>query len=268
MNTKAHWLIRLGIFLVIVVAGPTRAHDFWIEARPFYTAPGETVELSIHVGNEFVGDSLPNIVNWYTDFSLYQNGQRSDVPGEMGRDPAGYLKTTRPDTYLIGYQSDFINVDIDSDTFKNYLQEEGLLDALQEYNSNFDTSKDVSERYIRHAKVLLQAGDKLLTPDWSRVIGYQLELVPLLNPYQLQVGATLPLRLLYQNKPLAGIQVAAFSKASPEHLQKMSTNHNGEVTIELNDMGPWLVKAVKIKRLDETDVQWQSHWASLTFAVD
>jgi uncharacterized GH25 family protein len=48
----------------------------------------------------------------------------------------------------------------------------------------------------------------------------------------------------------------------------MFTNYNGEVTIELNDKGPWLVKAVKIKRLHETDVQWQSHWASLTFAVD
>jgi len=106
------------------------AHDFWLEAAPFYTEPGKTVDLSVLVGNEYVGETLPNITSWYSDFSLYQPESRKDIQGELGRDPAGYFSATEEGTYAIGYQSTYTYTEIDSDTFNKYLREEGLQNAL------------------------------------------------------------------------------------------------------------------------------------------
>ncbi|MCK5665906.1 MAG: hypothetical protein KAI17_20600, partial [Thiotrichaceae bacterium] len=152
------------------------SHDFWLEAHPFYTNVKNSVDISVHVGNEFIGDSLPNIPNWYSDFSLYHQDSKTKIEGELGRDPAGYFTPDQTGTFAIGYQSDFSYVEIDPDTFIKYLTDEGLDNAIQHRLDNKLTDTMGKENYVRHAKALVQSGDQF-NIDFSRInLGYELEI--------------------------------------------------------------------------------------------
>jgi hypothetical protein len=243
------------------------AHDFWLEAHPFYTEPGKTVELSLHQGNQYVGDTLPNVVNWYNDFSIYYADKTEEVPGELGRDPAGYFNPAQKGTYAIGYQSVFNNIKIKPEIFNKYLHEEGLNNAIELREKNKQTTNGAYERYIRHAKILVQSGQEFDIDNATREFGYELELIPLTNPYRMHQGEELAIRLHYKQQAIAGVQVSAFSKSHPDEVQKVFTDGEGMARIMLDRGGPWLVKAVRIIALQDEEQEWQSHWASLTFEV-
>ena len=252
---------------MLLVSKTGFSHDFWLEAHPFYTSPEKSVDISVHVGNQFIGDSLPNILNWYTDFSLYQGNSREEIKGELGRDPAGYFKPEKQGTFAVGYQSVFEYIEIDSTTFKKYLVEEGLDAAIEYRQKNNLTETTGNERYIRHAKLLVQSGEGFQVDNSTLNFGYELEIIPLINPYQIKINESLTVKVLYQNKPVKNILLIAFSKKTPENIQSVRSNTKGEASIMINQFGPWLLKAVKIIRLENTKADWQSHWASLTFEV-
>ena len=250
-----------------MATGQLLAHDFWLEAPSFYTEPGKTVDLSVYVGNEYVGESLPNIRSWYSDFSIYDKQSKRPVEGDLGRDPAGYFSTDREGTYAVGYQSDWTYIEIETKIFNKYLHEEGLDHAIEFRRQHGLSEQPGKEDYIRHAKILVQSGEGFDVDNAQVKMGYELEIIPRQNPYQLSQGDKLEFQILYQGKPADDLLLIAFSKNHPERLQKFRTGADGLAHITLDDNGPWLVKAVKILRLQKQKANWQSHWASLTFAL-
>jgi uncharacterized GH25 family protein len=264
---NTHKNYRMILLILSLISGKVLAHDFWLEAHPFYTEPGKTVELSLHQGNQYVGDTLPNVVNWYNDFSIYYSDKTVAVPGELGRDPAGYFTPDKKGTYAIGYQTVFNNIKIKADIFNKYLHEEGLDNAIALREKRNQTENGAYERFIRHAKILVQSGKEYDIDNSTREFGYELELIPQTNPYRMHQGDEIVIRLHYKLQAISGMQVSAFSKSHPEHVQKIFTDSEGLVRIKLDSSGPWLVKAVKIIALQDEEQEWQSHWASLTFEL-
>ena len=156
---------------------------------------------------------------------------------------------------------------IDYDTFLKYLDKEGLQQAITGFVRDKQESDQTRERFKRHAKLLVRAGEDFARDDSSLVIGYELELVPLQNPYRLQPGAKLEIQLLYRNQPLAGILVKAFAQSAPTDVQTARSDSAGRVDITLDRPGPWLINAVRIQRLQGEKAEYESHWASLTFST-
>ncbi len=255
------------LLLLLVNVNSAISHDFWLEAHPFYTSPSKTVEISIHVGNEFAGDSLPNIPNWYSDFSLYQPGSKTKIEGEMGRDPAGFFTPDKNGTYAIGYQSTYTYIEIEPEIFLKYLTMEGLEHAIAYRQKNNLTDTPGKENYIRHPKALVQSGDSFEIDNSTLTFGYELEIIPLSNPYRKKLNDKLSVKVLYQGKPIKDILLIALTRASPEKTQSVRTDAQGVATIELNQTGPWLLKAVHILNLKDKKADWESHWASLTFEM-
>jgi uncharacterized GH25 family protein len=264
---KTHYLFQIVIACLTLISDRGFSHDFWLEAHPFYTMPQKPVDISIHVGNQFVGDSLPNIVSWYSDFSLYQDNEKKEVNGELGRDPAGYFTPQENGTYAIGYQNYFTYIEIDAETFNLYLKMEGLDNAINYRQKNGLNNTVGKESYIRHPKTLVQSGDKFNIDNSMQNFGYELEIIPLSNPYKKKLNDPLSVKIVYQNKPVKDILLIALSKANPEKKQQIRTNDKGEATIVLDQTGPWLLKAVKIIPVKKEKEDWQSHWASLTFSI-
>lgn len=230
--------------------------------------PTDSVDISVHVGNQFTGDSLPNIVSWYTDFSLYQNGSRKQIDGELGRDPAGYFIPQKKGTYAIGYQSDVSYIEIKADIFNHYLKQEGLDNAIhyREQHGLLDTTG--KETYIRYAKTLVQSGESFTDDNSTTNFGYTLEIIPTENPYQKKILDRFSVKILYHNKPVENILLTAFSKTAPQDIQQVRSDQYGNTEITLNHKGPWLLKAVKIIPAHNKKENWQSHWASLTFSIN
>jgi len=123
------------------------------------------------------------------------------------------------------------------------------------------------DSFARSVKSLLVVNGRG-SAGFDRTAGLPLELVPLADPAWLAAGGALPVRLLWQGKPVAGIQVAALSRLDPSKALVARTDGDGRVTFTLPRTGEWLVKAVKILPAPpDGTADFASVWASLTFVA-
>ena len=257
--------ITLG--LTLLLAARLRAHDFWIEPSSFAPAPGQKIAVRLRVGQGFRGDPVPRDPKYLERFVAVGPSGEAAVPGVPFGEPAGYAAFGAPGTYLIAYDGSREALTQEGPKFEHYLTEEGLERIHDLRARQGQTAAPGKEVFSRCAKALVTVGppeDK----GFDRVLGLVLELVPEANPAGLRPGADLPVRLLYQGKPLARALVVAIPRENPEEKVAARSDARGRVRLRLPRGGDWLVKAVHmIPAPKETGADWESFWASLTFRM-
>jgi len=243
-------MIRMaGVLAVVPLA--LAGHDMWIEPATFRPVTGQAVAVKLRVGQELLGDPIPRDARMIREFVVVDAAGRQTVTGREGRDPAGYVLGGAS---VIGYWSHPTAVEMEADKFTAYLKEEGLEAVVAARERRQESGKKARERFSRCAKSLVAgAGD--------RVLGFPLELLAERNPHKLG-GAALPMRLTYENRPLAGALVVAFNRQRPAEKVTARTDKNGRAVLSIKGDGMWLVKAVHMVPAGE---EWASFWASLTF---
>ncbi len=175
---------------------------------------------------------------------------------------------------LLAYESDFTPIELAPDLFDGYLADEGLAGPLAA-RRHANTHAPGRERYRRCAKTWLAGRDpaRATTP-----LGLPLEIVPLELPGN---AAALRVRLLWNGEPLAGARVkawrsslaadgaplAAAARDSVAMAWESATDARGELTVPCRAPGEWMLSAVTMQPCGEAAVaDWESTWASLTFA--
>jgi uncharacterized GH25 family protein len=246
---------------------PAFAHDVWIEPTTFSPQTGETVGVGLRVGQDLVGESLlrdPALVN---QFVVVDASGRKPVAGRLGDDPAGALRVALPGLLVIGYRSNPSAVELTAEKFNQYVKEEGL-DAVAAWRARRnETGSGVRELFSRAAKSLVLAGPASDAQS-DRPLGFTLELVAERNPYAMRAGQDFPVRLTYEDRPLAGALVVAMNRADPSKKLAARTDKDGRVRFRLPQSGMWLIKAVHMVRAPAgTKADWESLWASLTFEL-
>jgi uncharacterized GH25 family protein len=241
------------------------AHDLWIEPTTFSPQPGQVIGTRLRVGQDFAGESLPRDPALVDQFIVVDATGRKPVTGIAGDDPAGSLRVAAHGLHIIGYHSNPSAVELPADKFNQYLKEEGL-DAVAALRARRnETGAAVREHFSRCAKSLVLSGPAS-DAQADRPLGCALELVAERNPYTLRAGQDLPVRLTYQNRPLAGALVVAMNRANPADKLPARTDNEGRVRFRLPPDKLWLVKAVHMERASVmSKAQWTSVWASLTF---
>jgi len=259
---------RAAALALLAILSPcfSLAHDFWIEPSTFRPAVGSQVEIHFRVGEGFRGDPVARSQERIVRFVHLSASGASPVPGVDGGEPAGAVRVTEPGLQIVGYRSNNARVDLAAEKFEEYLKEEGLEHAISYRAAKGETAKPSRENYSRSIKSLLCAGSCASGKD--RALGFTLELVSEKNPYSAKPGDELPLRLLFEGKPLEGVLVVALPKERPEKKLSARSDVAGRVVFRLPQEGPWLVKAVHMTRAPEGgEVDWESVWASLTFEL-
>jgi hypothetical protein len=245
---------------------PLMAHDMWIEPMTFSPDAGEIVGLKLRVGQDFLGDPLPRDPSLINEFLVQDGEGRKPVVGRAGGDPAGFVRAATPGLLVVGYRSNPNAVDETAEKFNQYLKEEGL-DSIAALRASRGQTGGTREIFARCAKSLLLSGPADATQG-DRALGFTLELVAERNPYTLQAGQDLPVRLTYENKPLAGALVVAINRANPMEKLSARSGKDGRVTFTLPRGGVWMIKAVHmIEAPKGTNADWSSYWASLTFEL-
>jgi len=269
--TPAHGVFRrLGVLVAAAIAlsrAPVFAHDMWIEPTTFSPDAGQIVGVRLRVGVDLLGDSLPRDPGLLNQFVFVDAAGRKPVVGRPGDDPAGFLRVAMPGLVVIGYHSKPSAVELAAEKFNQYLKEEGL-DAVAALRARRnETGATARELFSRCAKSLVLAGSPS-EAQGDRLLGFTLELVAERNPYAIRAGEDLPLRLTYQNRPLAGALVVAMNRLNPAEKLAARTDNDGRVRFRLRPGGMWLVKAVHmIQAPAGTNAEWESLWASLTFEL-
>ena len=171
---------RLGQWVVASVAlssAPLFAPDMWIEPATFSPVLGQTVGVRLRVGQDLLGDPLPRDPSLINQFVFEDAVGRKPVVGRDGADPA-------------------------ADKFNQYLKEEGLdtIAALRARRN--ETGARAHELFSRCAKSLVLSGLPS-EAQGDRLLGFTLELLAERNPSAVRAGGHLPVRLMYENRPLA-----------------------------------------------------------------
>ena len=130
---------------------------------------------------------------------------------------------------------------------------------------------DGSECYSRRAKVLVQVGNSSSGADARRLItqpiGLPLEIVPEVSPYATPRPASLPVRVLYQGRPLGK---ALVKLTRLEHdtspFETHLTDAAGRAMFRMPGEGTWLLNVIWTEFLPSTrETDFETVFSSLSF---
>jgi uncharacterized GH25 family protein len=267
MKTRFRGLRVLTLVAVAICGAPLHAHDMWIEPATFSPDTGQIVGVRLRVGQDLLGDPLPRDPRLINEFVVQDAAGRQPLVGRDGSDPAGFFRTATPGLLIIGYRSNPSAIEQTADKFNQYLKEEGL-DAIAALRAQRNqTGAKARELFSRCAKSLVVSGSPNKAQG-DRALGFTLELVAERNPYALDAGQELPVRLSYENRPLAGALVVAMNRLHPWEKLTARTDQAGRVRFKLPQNGMWLIKAVHMVEAPAgADADWVSYWASMTFEL-
>jgi uncharacterized GH25 family protein len=261
---------RTGILVAAAVAlagAPLLAHDMWMEPSTFSPTSGDIVSVRLRVGQDLLGDPIPRDPALVNQFVFEDASGRKPLVGRDGADPAGFLRVSAPGLVVIGYRSNPSQVELTPEKFNQYLKEEGL-DAVAALRARRnETGAKARELFSRCAKSLVLSGSPS-DAQVDRTLGFPLELVAERNPYAIRAGQALPIRLTYEQRPLAGALVVAINRLNPAEKVTARSDADGRVKLALRPGGMWMVKAVHMVPAPAgSNADWSSFWASLTFEM-
>lgn len=247
------------------------AREFWLAPASYRVAVGATVPLRLLIGDNFMGESWPRPTRRVARFVRLGPTDSTNLrPALLADSVAPALRCPAPGTHVVVLVSRLAFSELPAEQFTAYLREAGLDAALQKRKERGETTKPGREAYRRCAKTVLLAGAASVTDTaYRRALGLPLELIPEQNPYRLQPGAALTVRLLRAGQPVAGALVQVWdASAGPRGHFSTRTNRAGRVLLRLPGAGPYLVAAVQAEAAPPalaTRADWLSTWASLTF---
>lgn len=241
--------------LLLLAASAARAHDFWIEPSTFTPAAGDVVAVRLRVGEHLEGEPVPRRTGRIERFFARSAAGEHDVPGQPNRDPAGVLTVRGEGTTIVAYRSLPARTELEASKFESYLREEGLERIIDERKRRRESAKAGSEIYSRAAKTLVHAGGGAAT---DQALGLRLELV--------RSGDTF--RVLFEGKPLQHALVVAIRRGDAANPTRVRSDASGNAAFPPLRRGEWLVKTVHMVRAPASaNADWESVWASITFAV-
>jgi uncharacterized GH25 family protein len=294
MNKKLHKILQASIGLAVFLAVQAGGHTLFIKADSFFVEPGRDVAIPVINGTFETAEARiqpgrmqdARIVGPDGKESAIDDGQWS-FSGRVTKLAASF---EQPGNHVIGIATRAAIARITPENFNFYLRYEGLDDEDKERQALEETDIAAAERYQKYAKAIIQVGTET-TDNFDAVFGYPVEIVPLVNPYELTRGDTFRARILRDGEPLANELIYATHEGhydmSPEgifdELVKVRSDENGEIEFALEEAGRWYVRFIDLERTgdqehwysgmlvavgaEEPRIPYRSDWATLTFEI-
>jgi uncharacterized GH25 family protein len=256
---------------LLLLAGAANAHDFWLQPQRFWTAPRTPMPVAILVGH--AADRAPWSVESARVVLLRDIGPKgvvnrlADVRSRaLAEIPA--LSFSDPGVHIVALQSTAALSNLPAVRFNDFLQQEGLTTALALRARTGRTTAPGRELYSRRAKALVQVGPPgAPQPHVIRPIGMTLEIVPERDPYAAGSSNLLPVRVIFEGRPLAGALVKLTNldnDAKPAAMTR--TDARGRAVFTVPRSGPWLLNVVWTKAITgDPRADFETTFSSLTF---
>ena len=274
---RARHLLQWAVLFTAWASVQASAHEFWFAPVPSPQAVGQTVALRLDVGEFFEGDAA--------GFSIPQTISMRHYAAGLQQDLKPFLPASAPEaevlftleskgTHLFTYDSEPRRISLSADKFHAYLHDEGL-DFVKVQREKAGTADQPGrERYRRHIKTLIQAGPvpaagSSVDPTYALPAGQRLELTPLRNPFTLNPGQALVIKVEFDGKPLGDALVKAWHKRDGQlAIIRTRTAPNGQAELDLPYAGGWMVSVVHmVPAVNDAEVDWDSHWGNLSFSL-
>ena len=261
---KNKWLVLL---IGLACSQGIAAHEVWVDAQ--HTHAGERLQAAIGYGHfpkqeKIAADRLhifaPMQLQGKTGTQiLKQQGENYQYTSVNGLKEGSYLVLA---------------------TYRPTFWSENASGWKQQSLKQMPDAK-YCEQSAMYGKHVLNVGHGVTDNDViMRPVGQMLEMVPLKNPQDIQVGERLPVKILFKGEPVSGVNVVAtfagFTER-PEHdhshaleAQAFShqTNARGELDIIPLREGYWKAKvSYKTDYPKQTECQKWALYSTLTFHI-
>lgn len=268
-------MFRIAIALAAAMmtsAQPASAHEFWLDMER-YRLPAEerSKDLRFLVGDAH--DIGPWPLVWEKIVALRTIGPDGVVDRQSaievqadGIDGGAKLSFAGEGSYVVAFESHHAASELEAAAFTAYLREDGLTPALEHRAAMGTSGEPGREIYSRRAKALVQVGRR--TGDlFTRAIGHTLEIVPEQDPYAIDAGTPLSLRIEYQGRPLEGAKVVLGDLDSPgDEPLVASSDRSGRVTFTRPGHTRSLVSVVWTRPIpNHPRAEFETVFASLAF---
>ena len=257
---------------LVLIATSAGAHDFWLQPPVFQVRLGMPLPMTALIGH---GDDRGR---WEADakriIMLKSIGPKGTVDFrdafKQRRVGAHFAPVfNEPGIHIIAMQTTFASSILPPERFNAYAAEEGLTPIL-EYRNKSQTFDAVGrEIYSRRAKVLIRVGKGTGQPDprSTNAIGLDLEIVPERDPYALGKSRHLPVRVIYDGKPLPGATVKLTNLHSDKKpVAVVKTDSSGRAAFRVPESDAWLLNVVWTKPIKgRPNADFDTIFSSLTF---
>lgn len=257
---------------------PLMGHDMFLVLQNHEVAAESQVTVELYNGTF---DKSENSIDRdrMIDVSIVDGAGETRHPGTSQwreSDNITFLDFTTgdPGTYVVGVSTASRMIELSAEDFNEYLQHDGVLDVLAAREKEGILDRGARERYSKHVKTILQVGEGT-TDSHLQLLAYPIEIVPQTNPAELQPGDTLRVLVVEEGQPVAGQRVYASYEGFHQHgddgghqeAVKTRTDSRGVAEIDISRAGHWYVRLIRMVPVDETDADYESNWATLTFQV-
>ena len=231
------------------VSVPVAAHDFWLQPLRFWAAPGARVPMNFLVGHGAARQRSSIATDRFGLFRAIGPQGFTDRKAELtiGQANDTALAFAQPGTYVLAFSTSLVPSELPALRFNDYAAAEGLALVLQQRSASKSSTNPGRELYSRRGKALIQVGPvgRLPQPQVTTPVGLGLEIVPLISPYALGNSQTLPVRVLYQGRPLVGALVKLNNLAADaEPVEKHLTDSSGQAVFAARRSGDWQLNVV------------------------
>jgi uncharacterized GH25 family protein len=255
-------------------AGSAAAHDFWVQPGAYWVQPGALTAVTLQVGHGPSRQRSPIPPRRITRFqAIGPNGAAVDLRGRLRMggplEDGDVALPERGAQVLVLQTDDRAQTHLPALRFNDYLKVEGLTPALDQRIQQHRMDRDASENYSRCAKAILQVGPATGRDQAqvTRPVGLPLEIVPERSPYAEPRAASLPVRVLYQGRPLAGALVKLTRlEDDAQPFETHRTDRAGRAAFAMPTSGAWLLNVIWTRpqpRSAETD--FETTFSSLSF---
>lgn len=261
---------------LLLIASAAIAHDLFLKPDAFFVAPHRAIALTAFNGT-FTTTEGSVTRDRLRDLAVVSAAGRikADTSAWTPKGKATHWLVTAGDagTYVLGASLYPRILALAAKEFNAYLADDGLPDILAARKAAGELAKPSRERYSKHVKALVQVGDAR-SAGFGTTLGYPAELVPLDNPYALAKGAhALRVRALVDGAPVANQLVIAGGRTPSGArlaVQTLRTNADGVASFDVAKPGVWYVKFIRMVPIPASardSVDYESKWATLTFAI-
>lgn len=254
----------LVLLISVCCARDAAAHQFWVQPSEFWLVPPAALSVTLQVGDSSTRQQSPIPPQRITRFeAIGPQGESVDMR-------SGTARLDKSGAYLVALETDNAAHSRQSAArFNEYLESEGLTPALEYRSRTHQMHVDGFERYSRTAKSIVLVGrhNRQAQRHVTEPLGLKLEIVPQVSPYAEPQPVRLPVRVLYEGRPLAGALVKLMNLAEDlTGANENVTDAAGIASFTMPTRGSWLVSVVWTQRLaDASDADYETTFASLTF---
>lgn len=193
-----------------------------------------------------------------TDYRVEGNSLVADVPTENDK------------SFCVALALHAHPITLEAVKFAGYIKEENAEEFVKPNFVAEDTTAPQRESYTKFAKVLMASGEAQTGSVSNLIAGHRLEIVPQIAPSSIGSDRVLPVRVLFEGKPIEGLRVSSGGEGLNDgrYLSNTLTDNNGMANVVIPESGHWFARTHFIRpHLDKENFDWESFWASFTFRI-